>query len=234
MSVQLWKLFLGFWDVFFWLLDEVLSRELGLTWFPLLLYCSFLPEPVLAFSQPGRWVTAPHLPSRLEASRFPWTAALMVLAVLVPDWQERYFPNLSLEDFFSGRFAQHLEYWHYTLKTPQKRSVLFIQGIRKGYFTLFYCLDEARNYEWFKSDSFLPCHCWKGLSMPSIKPWLSDSLFSPVVPSLQTWQALSHVHHFCPHCISWLENSLQPCWSIQTGLLRLSSETPDSLSSCLE
>ena len=69
-------------------------------WFPWLLYCSFLPEPVLAFSQPGRWVTAPHLPSRLETSRFPWAAALTVLAVLVPDWQESYFPHLSSQDVF--------------------------------------------------------------------------------------------------------------------------------------
>lgn len=134
---------------------------------------------------------------------------------------------------FSGRFAQHLEYWHSALKTPQKKSILFVQGIRGGYFTLFYCLDEARNSEWFlsRNDSFLPGHCWKGLSIPSIRPWLLDSLFSPVVPSLQTWQALSHAHHFCPHCISWLENSLQPCWPV---FLRLSSEAPDSLSSCLE
>lgn len=130
------------------------------SWFPLLLYRSFLPESVLAFCQPGRWVTSPHLLSRLEASRFPWTATLMVLAVLVPDWQERDFPHLSSEDFFfSARFAQHLECWHDALKSPQKKSVLFVQGIRRGYFTLLYCLDEARNYEWFQSDLFLPYHC---------------------------------------------------------------------------
>ena len=129
------------------------------TWFPLLLYRSFLPEPVLAFCQPGRWVTSPHLVSRLEASRFPWTAALMLLAVLVPDWQRETSPTCLRRIFFSACFAQHLEYWHDALKSPQKKSVLFVQGIRRGYFTLLYCLDEARNYEWFQSDSFLPYLC---------------------------------------------------------------------------
>lgn len=74
-------------------------------WFPLLLYCSFLPEPVLAFFQPGRWVTAPHLPSGLEASMCSWAAALTVLAVLVPDWQEILPPPV-----FGGLFFWPLSY----------------------------------------------------------------------------------------------------------------------------
>ena len=84
------------------------------TWFPLLLYRYFLPEPVLASSQPGRWVTAPHLPSRLEASWSHWTAAVVVQAVVVPDGQERNFSRdtspTCLQRIFSWRVDRARNY----------------------------------------------------------------------------------------------------------------------------
>lgn len=57
-----------------------------------------------SFCQPGRWVTAPHLPSRLEASRLPWTAALTLLAVLVPD-RKRDTPPSVFGGFFFWPFC---------------------------------------------------------------------------------------------------------------------------------
>ena len=185
------------------------------SWFPLLLYRSFLPESVLAFCQPGRWVTSPHLLSRLEASRFPWTATLMVLAVLVPDWQERDFPHLSSEDFFFCPFctASWMLAWCFKKSSEEKCSFCTRHKERVFYLVVL--------FRWSKKLWMVPIRLVSSLSLLEGPEYpyhqaLTFSLFPPVVPFLQTWQNLSHVHHFCPQCISWLGNSLQPCWSIQT------------------